>query len=136
MDVQICGQCNWPMEDSHFNICWTCWRDTQGHKRIKSDLKYEALQKIIHKLLQEETPPDHQANILKVENHQLKIQMNQLKMQISCLIHARDNSPKHPLDQNLIKTLLMFCHPDKNQTREVEAGEITKTLLKMREKEK
>ena len=135
MDVQICSQCNWPMEDSHFNICWTCWRDTQGHKRIKSDLKYEALQKIIHKLLQEETPPDHQANILKVENHQLIIQMNQLKMQISCLIHARDNSPP-PLDQNLIKNLLMFCHPDKNQTREAEAGEITKTLLALREKKK
>lgn len=133
MDVQICSQCNWPMENSHFNICWTCWRDTQGHKRIKSDLKYEALQKIIHKLLQEETPPDHQVNILKVENHQFKIQINQLKMQISCLIHARDNSPA-PLDQNLIKTLLMFCHPDKNQTRESEAGEITKTLLKMRNK--
>ena len=135
MDVQICSQCNWPMEDSHFNICWTCWRDTQGHKRIKSDLKYEALQKIIHKLLQEETPPDHETNTLKVENHQLKIQMNQLKMQISCLIHARDNSPP-PLDQNLIKTLLMFCHPDKNQTREAEAGEITKTLLALREKKK
>ena len=135
MDVQICSQCNWPMEDSHFNICWTCWRDTQGHKRIKSDLKYEALQKIIHKLLQEEMPPDHETNTLKVENHQLKIQMNQLKMQISCLIHARDNSPP-PLDQNLIKNLLMFCHPDKNQTREAEAGEITKTLLALREKKK
>jgi hypothetical protein len=30
----------------------------------------------------------------------------------------------------------MFCHPDRNQGREDEAGELTKVLLSLREKKK
>ena len=127
MDVQICGQCNWPMEDSHYAICWTCWRENQGYKRIKSDDRYDSLQKIIHQLLQE-TPDtsqlEQQIKTLQTQNHHLKLEISQLRYEQS----------KPKIDQALVKRLLMFCHPDRNQERQEEAGELTKVLLSLREK--
>lgn len=128
MDVQICSQCNWPMEDSHYSICWTCWRENQGFQRIKSDDRYDGLQKVIHQLLQDTPSTQH----LEDHNKMLETQIHHLKMEISSLRYQVQLNPS--LDQNLIKTLLMFCHPDRNQGREDEAGEITKTLLALREK--
>ena len=127
MDVQICSQCNWPMEDSHYPICWTCWRENQGYKRIKSDDRYDSLQKIIHQLLQE-TPDtsqlEDQVKALQNQNHHLKLEISQLRYEQS----------KPKIDQALVKRLLMFCHPDRNQERQEEAGELTKVLLSLREK--
>ena len=127
MDVQICSQCNWPMEDSHYAICWTCWRENQGYKRIKSDDRYDSLQKIIHQLLQE-TPDtsqlEQQIKTLQTQNHHLKLEISQLRYEQS----------KPKIDQALVKRLLMFCHPDRNQERQEEAGELTKVLLSLREK--
>ena len=128
MDVQICSQCNWPMENSHYPICWTCWRENQGYQRIKSDDRYDGLQKVIHELLQD--IPDTQQ--LEDQIKALQAQAHMLKMEISNLRYQDQSKPK--LDQDLIKSLLMFCHPDRNQGREDEAGEITKTLLALREK--
>ena len=130
MDVQICSQCNWPMEDSHYAICWTCWRENQGYKRIKSDDRYDGLQKVIHQLLQDTPDTQH----LESQINTLNAQIHQLKMEISSLRYQAQNKPK--LDQALVKRLLMFCHPDRNQGREDEAGELTKVLLALREKKK
>jgi hypothetical protein len=118
------------MEDSHYPICWTCWRESQGYKRIKSDDRYDSLQKIIHQLLQETPDTSHLDNQIK----SLNAQVHQLKMQISSLRYQAQNKPK--VDQTLVKKLLLFCHPDKNQDRQDEAGELTKTLLALREKKK
>jgi len=131
MKVQICSQCSWPMEDSHYTICWTCWRENQGYKRIKSDDRYDSLQKIIHQLLEESSQATN--NHVGWSKH-YQGQIHQLKMQISQLKYELEN--KKPLDQKLIKQLLMFCHPDKNQDRQDEAGELTKTLLSLRDKKK
>lgn len=131
MDVQICSECNWPMEDSYYALCWTCWRGSQGYKRIKSDERYDSLQKIIHQLLQDTPDTSHLDNQIKA----LQNQNHQLKMEISNLRYQAQNQ-NHQLDQALIKRLLMFCHPDRNQGMEDEAGELTKTLLALREKKK
>jgi hypothetical protein len=55
-------------------------------------------------------------------------------MEISNIRYQAQNKPK--LDQALIKRLLMFCHPDRNQGRPDEAGELTKTLLALRGEKK
>ena len=127
MDVQICSQCNWPMENSHYQVCWTCWRENQGYKRIKSDDRYDELQKVIHQLL-EETPDTSQ-----LESHikALQSQVHQLKLEVSQLRYEQSNAK---IDQGLIKKLLMFCHPDRNQDRKEVADELTKMLLSLREK--
>lgn len=127
MDVQICSQCNWPMENSNYQICWTCWRENQGYKRIKSDDRYDELQKVIHQLLQETPDTSQLESQIKV----LQSQIHQLKMEISQLRYEQSN-PK--IDQALIKKLLMFCHPDRNQDRQVQADELTKILLSLRVK--
>ena len=117
------------MEHSHYPICWTCWRENQGYKRIKSDDRYDGLQKLIHELLQETPDTSHlesQIKDLLAQNHQLKLEISQLRYEKS----------KPKIDPALIKKLLMFCHPDRNQDRQDEAGEITKTLLALREKKK
>lgn len=129
MDIQICTQCGWPMEDSHYQICWTCWRENQGYQRIKSDDRYDGLQKIIHQLLQD--TPDVEVYQGQIKN--LQTQVHHLKMQLSQLRYEQNQTQ---LDQKLIKRLLAFCHPDKNQNREVEAGELTKSLLALRKKKK
>lgn len=129
MDVQICSQCNWPMEDSHFPICWTCWKECQGYGRSKADDRYDSLQKIIHQLLEETPDTGHLDNKIK----SLQVEIHNLKMEISSLRYQAQNKPP-PIDQALIKSLLRFCHPDKNQDRQEEAGEITKVLLALREK--
>ena len=131
MDVQICSECNWPMEDSHYDLCWTCWRGSQGFKRIKSDDRYDGLQKIIHQLLEEAPDTQHLDNQIRI----LNAQVHQLKMEISSLRYQAQNS-KPKIDQALVKRLLMFCHPDRNQGREDEAGDLTKVLLALREKKK
>ena len=128
MDVQVCTECNLPMGDSYYALCWTCWRGSQGFKRIKSDDRYDELQRIIHELLQEMPDTQHLDDHIK----SLQTQIHQLKMEISNLRYQAQNNPK--LDQALIKSLLMFCHPDRNQGREDEAGELTKVLLVLREK--
>jgi hypothetical protein len=115
------------MEDSHYQICWTCWRENQGYQRIKSDDRYDGLQKIIHQLLQD--TPDVEVYQGQIKN--LQTQVHHLKMQLSQLRYEQTQTQ---LDQKLIKRLLAFCHPDRNQSREVEAGELTKTLLTLREK--
>ena len=127
MDVQICTQCNWPMAHTHHQMCWTCWRESQGHKRIKSDDRYDELQKIIHQLLQE--TPD--VSMYEGQIHNLQIQVHHLKMQLSQLKYENDQSK---VDPKLIKELLSFCHPDKNQAREEKATELTKSLLSLRDK--
>lgn len=134
MDVQICSQCNYPMEDNYYPMCWTCWRGSQGFQRIKSDVRYESLQAIIQKLLEEESLPDQQVLQLQHQVKQLTASNQRLSLEAANLRIKVQSKPK--LDQDLIKILLQFCHPDKNQTRETEAGEITKTLLALREKKK
>lgn len=137
MEVQICGQCNWPMEDSNYNLCWTCWRENQGYKRIKSDDRYDDLQKIIHGLLEEcnTANKNHQgwSTHYQEKIKTLEAQINQLKMQLSHMRFEQEQGKIKP-DQDLIKRLIMFCHPDKNQGREEEASEITKMLLALRDK--
>jgi len=118
------------MEDSHYVLCWTCWRENQGYKRIKSDDRYDALQQVIHQLLQDTPDTQHLDNQIKT----LHDQVHQLKMEISNIRYQAQNKPK--LDQALIKRLLMFCHPDRNQGRPDEAGELTKTLLALRGEKK
>jgi hypothetical protein len=118
------------MENSRYSICWTCWKSIQGYERVKGDDRYDELQKIIEGLLQDQ--PDTSAfkgQILSLESqiHLLKSEISNLKYQIE---------QTQGIDQSLIKTLLIFCHPDKNSNREVESGEITKTLLALREKKK
>lgn len=127
MNVQICTQCGWPMEDSNYQICWTCWRENQGYQRIKSDDRYDDLQKIIHNLLLE--TPDVSVYQGQIKN--LQTQIHHLKMQLS---QIRYEQSQQQLDQKIIKRLLRFCHPDKNQSREKEADELTKILLSLREK--
>jgi len=118
------------MENSHYDLCWTCWRGSQGFQRIKSDDRYDSLQKIIHQLLQETPDTSYLDNQIKT----LNAQVHQLKMEISSLRYQAQSKPK--IDQALVKRLLMFCHPDRNQDRQDEAGELTKTLLALREKKK
>ncbi len=134
MDIQICNQCNYPMEDNYYSMCWTCWRGSQGYKRIKSDERYESLQAIIQGLLEEESLPEQQVLQLQAQVKQLTYANQRLSLEATNLRIKVQSIPK--LDQALIKTLLMFCHPDKNQGREYESGEITKTLLALREKKK
>ena len=115
------------MAHSHYQMCWTCWRESQGHKRIKSDDRYEELQKIIHQLLEE--APDVSSYEDQIKS--LTAQVHHLKMQLSQAIYENDQPKVEP---HLIKELLSFCHPDKNQSRQEEATELTKTLLNLRNK--
>jgi regulator of replication initiation timing len=120
------------MEDNYYSMCWTCWRGTQGHKRIKSDERYESLQAIIQGLLEEESLPDQQILQLQAQVKQLTSANQRLSLEATNLRIKVQSKPK--LDQALIKKMLLFCHPDKNQSRDVEAGELTKILLALREK--
>jgi hypothetical protein len=129
MDVQICSECNWPMEDSHYPLCWTCWRGSQGYKRIKSDDRYDQLQKVIQQLLQE--TPDVSSYLEQIQNQQA--QLHNLKMELSQLRYEKQH-PTNPINDKELKKLLMFCHPDRNPNRLNEAEEITKFLLSLRKK--
>ena len=130
MDIQICQQCNLPMETSGYDTCWTCWRGSQGYKRIKSDDRYDELQKIIHLLLQDSPDISH----LEDQVALLNAYILQLKIEISNLRYQLEQKPKSAVSSDLIKELLIFCHPDKNHDRENEAEELTKTLLALRQK--
>ena len=126
------------MEDSNFAICWTCWRENQGYKRIKSDDRYDQLQKIIHDLLAEnkKKKKNHKGwtDHYKAQIKTLNSQMNQIKMELSQLKFEKEQGT-FKVDQSLLKDLIRFCHPDKNLGREEEAGEITKSLLALRNKD-
>ena len=129
MDVQICSECNWPMEDSNYPLCWTCWRGSQGYQRIKSDDRYDQLQKIIHQLLQE--TPDVSSYQEQIQN--LQAQLHNLKMELSQLRYEKQH-PTNSISDKELKKLLKFCHPDRNPNRLGEAEELTKFLLSLRKK--
>lgn len=117
------------MEDSHYPICWTCWRENQGYQRIKSDDRYDQLQKIIHQLLQE--MPDVSTYQGQIQN--LQTQIHHLKMELSQLRYEKQH-PTNSINDKELKKLLMFCHPDRNPNRLKEAEELTKFLLSLRKK--
>ena len=133
MDIQICTLCDYPMEDSRYGLCWTCWRKTQGYKRIKSDERYENLQVIIQKLLEEEAPPEsQQLKELREKNNHIKQANDRLALEVVNLKVQLEKSKG--LEPSLLKKLIQFCHPDRNQGRTTDAEELTKTLLSMRKK--
>ena len=95
MEVKVCGSCDMPMGNTRYDLCWTCWRSSQGYKRIKSDDKYDELQQIINQLLDEteQLSNNHAgwSNHYQAQIKSLNSQVHQLKMQMSQLKYELDN---------------------------------------------
>lgn len=123
MDIQTCTQCNYPMENSSFPICWTCWKSNQGWARTKADEKYDNLQVLLDKLQK------HTAEVEKKSDRRL-LKARQFKKELAAL--RRQSSG---IDPDLLRKLIGFCHPDKNTDRDEEATELTRLLLALRPKD-
>lgn len=133
MNVQICEQCNWPMADSFYRVCWTCYKENEGYTRLKGDDKYDELQKIIHTLLAEGT--DSASNkVLEDRIRLLENSLEGLRAVNQGLLFKLAEKREVVYDDELLKKLIRFCHPDRNQDRQEEAGELTKELLDLRKK--
>lgn len=133
MEIQHCERCAYPMETSPYAHCYDCWKEVNGWGRNKSDEKYLELQKIIQGLLVEgaSTEMSHlreKVKDLEGESHRLRMDLLETQSNLEEAMSQIILSP------TFLKRLLTFCHPDKNPTREQEASEITRELLKVRGK--
>tara|TARA_B100000427_G_C15264397_1_gene488018 strand:- start:166 stop:531 length:366 start_codon:yes stop_codon:yes gene_type:complete len=121
------------METSPYAHCYDCWKEINGWDRNKSDQKYVELQKIIQGLLVEgaSTEMSHlreKVKDLEEESHRLRMDLLEAQSNIEEAMSQIILSP------TFLKRLITFCHPDKNPSRDQEASEITRELLKVRGK--
>ncbi len=133
MEIQHCERCAYPMETSPYAHCYDCWKEINGWDRNKSDQKYVELQKIIQGLLVEgaSTEMSHlreKVKDLEEESHRLRMDLLEAQSNIEEAMSQIILSP------TFLKRLITFCHPDKNPSRDQEASEITRELLKVRGK--
>ncbi len=133
MEIQRCERCAYPMETSPYVHCYDCWKEINGWDRNKSDEKYVELQKIIQGLLVEgaSTEMSHlreKVKDLEGESHRLRMDLLEAQSNLEEAMSQIILSPA------FLKRLITFCHPDKNPTRDKEASEITRELLKVRGK--
>ena len=123
MEIQICAQCDYPMEDSPFRVCWTCWKSNQGYARTKADERYDGLQATLQKLQNHTAKVETRSEAYLKKARQFKAQRDQLRNRTS------------DVDPDVLRRLISFCHPDKNTERQEEATELTKLLLALRPKD-
>ena len=133
MEIQHCDRCAYPMESSPYVHCYDCWKEINGWERNKSDEKYLELQKIIQGLLIEGSSSEmthlrERVKGLEEETHRLKMDLLESQSNVEEAMSQIILSP------SFLKKLISFCHPDKNPNKEEQAVEITKELLKMRQK--
>lgn len=121
------------MENSPYVHCYDCWKEFNGWERNKSDEKYSELQKIIQSLLVEGSSTE--SSYLKQRVKDLEEEAHRLKMD---LLESQSNVEEAMsqiiLSPSFLKKLISFCHPDRNPNKEAQAVEITRELLKMRQK--
>lgn len=133
MEIQHCDRCAYPMEISPYVHCYDCWKEINGWERNKSDEKYFELQKIIQGLLIEGSSSEtahlrERVKDLEEEAHRLKMDL------LESQSNVEEAMSQIILIPSFLKKLIIFCHPDKNPTKEEQAIEITQELLKMRQK--
>lgn len=133
MEIQHCDRCAYPMENSPYTHCYDCWKEINGWERNKSDEKYFELQKIIQGLLIEGSSSEmthlrERVKDLEEEAHRLKMDL------LESQSNMEEAMSQIILSPSFLKKLIRFCHPDKNPDKEAQAIEITKELLKMRQK--
>lgn len=118
----MCTQCEYPMEDSSFRVCWTCWKTNQDYTRTKGDDRYDGLQSTLRKLQQHTDAVQKKSGAYRKKALQFKAERDALRAQ------------RHNVDPETLRKLIKFCHPDKNMDRSEEATALTKLLLTLRPK--
>ncbi len=107
----ICAQCGCTFERDQTwkRLCLSCWRLTRPQQQQQPELERMA-----------------------AEVAQLRTQLDYARRINEQLAQCAQRLSTRTLSPDVLKRLILLCHPDRHPARQAEATEITQILLQMR----
>ena len=148
--MQYCPSCGLPhVTEWSKSVCLPCWKKEREYDLSKADLAFIDMQNEYQALAQQQAqgapPPSsdrpgsnadlkRQIKVLVKKGQQQDRVISSLRSEVASLRRSRSTPSMGTLSQELIRTLITLCHPDKHGGNSEEASEATKQLLAMRKK--